>query len=502
MRSRNDHVFSLFLLVFGLYAVVFIYNTSFVVDGVRVFSLFDDAMVSMTYARNLAEGHGLVWHAGEQPVEGFSNPAWVGFMALIHLLPIPTEKTSLLVQCAGIVILGLNLGLVRKIASTFEPRRPRVWVVSVLFTAFYLPLVNWTLQGMEVGLLALIVSFACLRILQRRERRKPDRILYLVLAASTFVRMDATVTAVALLGYLAVRDRLWRHGVEGLGWVVGAIALQTVGRALYYGDLLPNTYYLKMTGFPANLRIARGALVFLDMMRSTGWILFLVPWIAAVRRRREGALVLAVPFLGLSAYSIYVGGDAWEWWGGTNRYITAAVPGMFVLLALTTSDALEVVARHVGEAIRPAARGAIWLFLATALVQGNKLHDNPASIYQWLLMSSPLHVEENEWMVNFARVLTAGANPGDTIAVVWAGTVPYHSGMHCVDMLGKADPVISRRPMHTARTGSPYRAFFPGHLKWDYSYSIGRLQPDIISDFVGDPADAGQFLSTYRKDVV
>ena len=40
---------------------VFIARSSFTVRGRRTFALFDDAMISMTYARNLARGHGLVW---------------------------------------------------------------------------------------------------------------------------------------------------------------------------------------------------------------------------------------------------------------------------------------------------------------------------------------------------------------------------------------------------------------------------------------------------------
>ena len=36
----------------------------------------DDAYISLRYARNLVEGHGLVWNPGEA-VEGYSNLAWV-----------------------------------------------------------------------------------------------------------------------------------------------------------------------------------------------------------------------------------------------------------------------------------------------------------------------------------------------------------------------------------------------------------------------------------------
>ncbi len=39
----------------------FIYRTSFVAGGQRVFCLFDDAMISMAYARNLLAGYGLNW---------------------------------------------------------------------------------------------------------------------------------------------------------------------------------------------------------------------------------------------------------------------------------------------------------------------------------------------------------------------------------------------------------------------------------------------------------
>lgn len=52
---------------------IYIYQTSFIVNGDRYFVLFDDAMISMRYARNFAEGNGLVWNPGETPVEGYTN---------------------------------------------------------------------------------------------------------------------------------------------------------------------------------------------------------------------------------------------------------------------------------------------------------------------------------------------------------------------------------------------------------------------------------------------
>ena len=52
---------------------IFIFRTSFSINGTRYFVLFEDAMISMRYARHLADGHGLVWNIGEEPIEGFTN---------------------------------------------------------------------------------------------------------------------------------------------------------------------------------------------------------------------------------------------------------------------------------------------------------------------------------------------------------------------------------------------------------------------------------------------
>src|SRR5205085_9529171 len=92
---RGAGVTKLILIAFLAYAAVFIYRTSFVIDGHRYFCLFDDEMVSMRYAQNLASGNGLVWNPGEK-VEGFTNPLWVLLMAFFHLFGIAASRISLL----------------------------------------------------------------------------------------------------------------------------------------------------------------------------------------------------------------------------------------------------------------------------------------------------------------------------------------------------------------------------------------------------------------------
>jgi hypothetical protein len=113
-------------LVYAAYAAKFIWTTSFVINDERYFSLFDDAMVSMQYARNLAEGNGLVWNAGGERVEGFTNFLWVLAMAGVHLLPVAPAKMSLFVQLMGAAFLTGNLiatvRLTREVSAMHVPR--------------------------------------------------------------------------------------------------------------------------------------------------------------------------------------------------------------------------------------------------------------------------------------------------------------------------------------------------------------------------------------------
>src|SRR5689334_13930344 len=82
--SAERSVFLLLLGLFTLYSALYIFRLSVVVDGVRYFMVADDQFVSMRYAENLARGMGLVWNAGGERVEGFTNPLWVAYMTLFH----------------------------------------------------------------------------------------------------------------------------------------------------------------------------------------------------------------------------------------------------------------------------------------------------------------------------------------------------------------------------------------------------------------------------------
>src|SRR5262249_37943555 len=82
-------------------------------------------------------------------------------------------------------------------------------------------------------------------------------------------------------------------------------------------------------------------------------------------------------------------------------------------------------------------------------------------------------------------VLLHQATPPDTtIAVVTARAIPYYAERQSIDIRGKND-------RHVANL-EPRGPLYPGHNKWDYDYSIGRLRPDVVVQLWTDPPSAAQ----------
>ncbi|HEX2204640.1 MAG TPA: hypothetical protein VHG91_15130 [Longimicrobium sp.] len=485
-RRGPDALFLALVAAFAAYALALVWRTSFVVDGERYFTLFDDAMISMRYARNLAEGHGLVWNAGGERVEGITNPLWTFWMAALHALPLARAKVSLAVQLSSLALLVANLFVVRALALRLSGGSRAVALGAAALVATYLPLNNWALQGMEVGLAALLVSAAALAALRALDEDRFPTAAYALLGVGTFVRPDMVVPLLAVWGFLVLADgpRRRRHLVTGLTVFVACVALQTGLRVWYYGDPLPNTYYLKMTGYPLLPRITRGAWALASMAWYANPLLFLAPLALLLFRRDRAVLLLAALVAAQMAYSVYVGGDAWEWWGGANRYVSVVMPLFLVLLALALHGALAAALGRAtvrGRPVGPRWTALAWIgAVAFAAVSLNALK-GPRSLGEWLGATPPMHARDNAQMARVGLWLARHTPPETTVAVRWAGALPYFADRPSIDLLGKSDRRVARLPMIGPPTGlHRWVGFWPGHLKWDYAWSIGALRPDVV----------------------
>lgn len=330
---------------------LFILRTSFSVAGTRYFVLFEDAMISMRYARHLADGHGLVWNIGEPPIEGFTNLLWVLWMSVAHKLGLSESKISLFIMLSGVAIL-LGTGLVtariaRKITSA-----PWVPVAVLAATLFDYPLVFWTLRGMEVGALTLAVYTLLWLVLENEDEFSLPRTVAMgaLTAGALLIRSDSVVPVglISLYGFLTCSKRWLFAAVIGT-FAGGAVGGQTVFRKAYFHESLPNTYFLKLYKISTLARIKRGAFVALEVltMHLAVPVSVVLASVFGLKKdfykdkalRRQ--VLLGTIFVAQIGYATYVGGDAWEWMLYANRYMCAGMPALIVLVAVVLDTVIS-----------------------------------------------------------------------------------------------------------------------------------------------------------------
>jgi len=497
---KNNRGLLIVLLAYLVYGITFILRTSYFVEGIRFFSLFDDAMISMRYARHLAEGYGFVWNIGDKPIEGFTNQFWVVMMAFFHFICHDRTIISLWIQLLGLILLLINLLFVYKIVLLLKPGMKTPALGAIIITGFYLPLNFWSLMGMEVSLITLLTSISVWLTLKHLETGNFKFSQLLVPSLSLLVRQDALLIFMMIFVYCYInfansRKKILFSGISLIFIIIGGLELF---RWMYFGDLLPNTYYLKMTGYPLLLRLGRGMLVTVKYFVYMAPVAIFPIYSSIKNRTRENTLLSCLIIVQI-AYSTYTGGDAWDWWGGSNRFISLIIPMFFILTAISLYDFTKGALYQKFKNSRYINLSYTCMILFSLLIT-NSL-EGPATLRDWLLIEKPFAVRDNEACTKIALTVKPFLKNSGSGLVCTAGVISYFLDSKINDMLGKNDRYIARLPMRVSSGLSRFYDFNPGHLKWDYSYSIGVQKPDIIIQLWKEPEKAKPFLDKNYQQV-
>ena len=497
--SRQLKFSLLFLLcLYGVYAALMVWDSSFVIAGKRWFCLLDDPMISMRYARNLASGLGLVWNAGER-VEGITNPGWTAIMALVHLVESDRSRTSLYIQVLALLCNVVTISIVFAVAWKISGGKILSTVVASFLVAFYYPVNYWSLLGMETSLLTAMVTGAVAIGIRCLEREQFPWSVYLLLGAATIVRIDVAVPLVIVSGYLMWRQSpnlRWRHLACLAATLLVFVGGQTLARLIYYGYPFPNTYYLKMTGFPIVYRMVRGALVTVESLACIYWpvaavtaagFVFLIIKHRGLPRRLSAPAIPnarnyflpAMLVVGQVAYSIYVGGDAWEYGIYCNRFLIIVFPMMALLWAAGLNCWIGAVTEKL-KGLKQLAVVATLTVCSVLSVNWRSCH--PVLRNQIYLMdTSPEDQVNNQNAATFSVLLSVIPSTAK-VSSDWAGSMFYFLDRYAVDPLGKCDVFIAHQEVARSHWITPRweNAFYPGHMKWDMEYTLKKYHPDYM----------------------
>ncbi|MEQ8674143.1 MAG: hypothetical protein RLP44_09020 [Aggregatilineales bacterium] len=430
-----------FLLVVLLW---FAFERSIVINGTRFFYLDDDAMITMRYARNLANGHGAVWNIGE-PVEGYTNFLWMLVMAGVHLPGFPETITSLVVM---LINWGLVVGALIALQATLKALnvgRMWMWLVCLGF-ACDLNILHWANSGLEASLLANLVMVCAWALIRQR-----TTIFLITLALIPLARADAWILALALGLVFLYQER----NLRAVGLLLMA-TLPTIAhlifRVTYYGELLPNTYYLKMTGIHDRWLIGVSYIMRLFNLYPLGLLAIGIGvWLEPKIR------FVALIWLAQIAYVIYAGGDTF--W--LLRPVVAVLPLMYLSAGVVLDRLTGNMAQST--AVRWALAG-VFVLSVPAIANGGVLFTNPQQ--EAALFGGQVQV--------MAHMIEANVPTDMLISIEPAGSIPYFAQDYAfVDALGKSDAHIAQLPAHSGNT-------LIGHNKFDWQYVYQVRQPDIV----------------------
>jgi arabinofuranosyltransferase len=469
-------------------------SSTVAVDGQRYFALFDDGMISMRYADNLASGRGLVWNPGER-VEGFSSPLWVfllaGFIALLgRNLAVPA------VQVLGLLLVLSDLALVVLISGRLlaghRGRDLGAFAATLLTVTFY-PLFYWSIMGMETGLLVPVLLGVILLTVKPTVTPRDRQVVALLLSLACLLRPESLLFVVVHYAFRGVRR--WRQGglwrpalaVEATLLVLPIAAYQ-IFRVAYYRQWIANTHRLKLQGLGLSRQLENGWRFSEPFLLWAAWLALLLAVYLIVRSwRRPRALAEATPgdrriaghlleFLALfvvyACYQIAVGGDAWP------LYVRFPVPAT-VLLIVGIAVAGVLAFERLPRA-NVCSAGALGITFVLILRWTLALFRSDLSTL------TPFYSKYAAADINVALTIKRVTDESATVASLAAGVIPYYSQRRAIDLFGRCDPVIANLPAQDAAPRQP-QSGRPGHNKYDLNHSLKEKRPTAIQWFPDFP---------------
>ena len=464
-------------------------------------NVVDDAMTSMQYSKQLALGNGLVFNVGER-VEGYTNFAWVVLMTPIYWLSarLGFDFVHAVIHCS-VALAAANLILIYALAKRWlGAGHPAVWFAVGLYLVDNSSSV-WAVLGLEVHLLAF---FMLLALWAAGTRSRWGWLGFgLSLLGAHLTRPDAGLfCAVVLASQLGDAALDYRRGLRTRSKSValataGAAAVWLVGygvyfylRYRYYGQLLPNTFYLKLGGpidaWERGLQYLRG------FLHERAWVPLLA-LLAGLSLKLPGVRALLVYNLLHALYVVYVGGDFFA----GHRFFVPEIPQLALLCAVGAAALWDV-------AQRPSMARELRRFEVTSdrllgamLVGGACLL---AAVFQRGLVLGPLAGEVRTWGDDLTRQtrlfkwLGQQAPADASIATSLIGHTGFYSSLHVIDMFGVIDPALAKRHVPNFGKGKA------GHEKMADPEGVLAKRPTFVPLHMihGDLWQRGYFL---RGDV-
>jgi hypothetical protein len=404
----------------------------------------DDSYISFRYAENLASGFGPVFNPGER-TEGSSSFLWVLILAVARLLGANLVHASKLL---GAILVLLIPWMLLSLSIHLPPKRPNI--IGSWLAVLSPPLALWSVVGMETGAYTFLLTWAIYAAAKDLSEGATGRISACVpLLGAALMRPEGIALSAPYLAIL-----LWRglqpafrfplhRALSAAAIVFGGFLALTLFRLWFYGDLVPNTYYAKVTN-PTLFSMGRPGPYLLSFLKGTStWMWVgaallpcLVRPVSAITAMAAGMVVMQLGFIG------WFGADWMIGW----RFVVPVFPA----LCLLAGSGIDLLCKRFIERKNSPAPARKWFVAATAMAITALASINSFAALEKNRLAYTITIPQLE--TPLIDWLERNAPPETTIAMGDCGAVPFYSGLVTIDMLGLNDAYVARHsPAENAR---------------------------------------------------
>lgn len=432
----------------------------------------DDAYISYRYGKNLMEGKGLVYNQGEY-VEGYTNFLWTVITS--PFTQIKDIDVSIFSSSLGLMFSILNILLLAAIAKQFNGGTHIYYKYLILLPPLFMAIDDsiafWAIGGMEFPVYTLFILGIVYNYFKLNEKSSHLYYLIIFLMLCTLTRPEGNmIVVITLIHMFLFRKSILKFKKVFLGIIIWYAIFCTVYygfKFLYYGQLIPNTFYAKgVTDLQMNIVLGTKYLAMCIGTRIYIFIFILfIPFKKAFGEFKLSYL-LSFVFIYI-VYLVMVGGD----WMIANRFFVPILPMLYILSVVGFINVISKIGIYYNDIVKSqkfakisSAVLAILLFVSTlSLLE-----------YKQLIIKDNNARYELQWSM-FGKWLKLNADPNTVIAVGPAGKIPYYSELYTIDMWGLNNDYI-------AKTES--KRLQAGHKKFDIEYVLS-LNPEYIIGYAG-----------------
>jgi hypothetical protein len=404
-----------------------------------------------------------VWNANER-VEGYTNFLWT--------MLISGGMISGIDPIAGAYLFGLTFFVI-SIITTYKTAQLIFGTRDISFIVMLLLGLNYTFFSyatggletqMQTALVILSFYFTMKITVNPVIQQKHFFITSILFSFAVLTRLDSGIIILCLMIFIAIK--VFAHNLPlqlkfRYLFILAAPMLVIVGswfiwKLSYYGNILPNTYYVKASAITSPLKGLRYVSTFFFSYLLFPFVIISIFAGRTIFKNKISPLILLYSLIGLwLAYVIRIGGDFMEF-----RFFVPIMPFIFILLGWVIFIFIK--------------NKTYQLALILLIISGSAHHaftfalDKDERIEPIRNLHNHLFAVDENWS-GIGKSLRHYFNnvKNITISVTAAGAIPYFSELRSIDMYGLNDRYLAREGIFAGIT--------PGHQRMSpFNYLVKR----------------------------